>query len=344
MAPLSRPIMMDNSMTRNVLFYDEARFNSRAVSTVLAVADCRTIIAKSEKDFVDILTAGKQPIHLLIYPIECHKLVQKVSDGNIRAPQILLSQSKVKDLHNYFSRQHSTNILAKNNNGALNPRELVTTVRKIFNSDIFGVKHYVNYGTESEIYHIRDSEQRSEYIDAVKDFCNKYHVRTSVTQAVELFCEELLMNAIYDAPRDENGQELYGQKSRRDRVLLRPREAARMEFACDGEKMVISVSDPFGAITWDVVRRYLSRCFTGERKVSNLNEEGGGAGLGLYFCFNAANSFVINVNPDNRSEFIGVFDLLAPPKERNRLYSSLHFFSTNMDSPIEIPSEELNAS
>lgn len=290
---------------------------------------------------MDILKLSK--FDLLVYPIEYHEVVLRMSKQNLHAATILLSQSKIKELHRYFSKEHSTNILAKGKDGQLNPRELVTTVRKIFNQDIFGVKHYVNYGTESEVYHIRDSDQRSEYIDTVREFCNRFHLRTSTIQSVELFCEELLMNAIYDAPRDSDGNELYGRISRKDRVILKPRDAARMEFACDGEKLVVSVSDPFGGITWEVVQRYLARCFSGNRKIANLSD-GGGAGLGLYFCFTAANSFIINVHPDKRSEFIGIFDLTSSPRDRNRLYSSLHFFSTEQGSEKALAKELITAS
>ena len=135
------------------------------------------------------------------------------------------------------------------------------------------------------------------------------------------------MNAIYDAPRDEEGKMLYNSWSRKDRVTLKPKQAARMEFACDGEKMVVSISDPFGGMTWDILQTFLIRCFGSERKISNFTEQGG-AGLGLYFCFASVNTFVVNVDPEKKSEFIGIFDVAARPQQRHSRYSSLHFFST----------------
>jgi hypothetical protein len=320
-------------MTKRVLFYDTSRFNARNAPRVLAVCDCQTIVAKTEEEFKNFLTT--EAFDLLIYPVTTHKMVEqvhvKVKSSIIPTPVILLSQSKIKDLTPFFQKGRTTNILAKNHDGRIKPRDLITTVNKIFDENIFGVQHYVNYGTKSEVYHIRDSEERRDYIEAVTDFCRRMHVRTATIQAVELFCEELLMNAIYDAPRDDKGQELYGHISRQDRVILKPQEAARMEFACDGEKLAISVSDPFGAITWDTVQRYLAKCFSGQRRITNIDQDGG-AGLGLYFCFSAVNSFIINVNPQVRSEFIGIFDLDLTPKERHSQYSSLHFFSTDSNN------------
>lgn len=323
--------MGTQTMKRSALFYDNSRFNGCNAPRILAVCDCATMIARTEAEFITLVKMHSYD--LLIYPIEAHLslLVQAPEAANI--PSILLSQSKINDLRPYFDDMKSTNILAKRPDGHIKARDLITTVNKIFNKDIFGVQYYVNFGTKSEIYHIRDSEERSAYIDAATEFCRRMRVRTSTIQAVELFCEELLMNAIYDAPRDENGEELYGHFSRRDRVILKPQEAARMEYACDGEKLVVSVSDPFGAITWETVQSYLNKCFSAPSKVGNLAAQGGGAGLGLYFCFNAANSFIINVNPEVRSEFIGIFDLDTSPRERHSSFSSLHFFSTSPGAP-----------
>ncbi|NRA63775.1 MAG: hypothetical protein HRU19_04790 [Pseudobacteriovorax sp.] len=322
---------MERSKKRPVLFYDSHASNRRNAATVFAVAGCEVTVAKNESQFLDLTKTKRYDLY--VFPIEYHDIFIKIRSSADKTPRILLSQSKIKDLKKLFGDHISTNILAKGPSGLVNPRDLITTTKKIFHENIFGVEHYLNHGTVSEIYHVRDSKERHEYLDALDDYCKSFHIRTAVRQSVSLFCEELLMNAIYDAPRDEKGVGMYGHKSRRDRILLKPQQAARMEFACDGEKLVVSVSDPFGAITWDVVQKYLARCFSSERKITNLDQDGG-AGLGLYMCFTAANSFIINVSPEERSEFIGIFDLQCSPKEKNRLYSSLHFFSTEPSSHI----------
>ncbi len=325
-------------MDRKALFYDNSRSNARNAPRILAVCDCACDVATTEEELARYLS--RETYDLIIYPIEALKLVAPFAKKLQQVPCILLSQAKIKDLHPYIQKPCPTNILAKTPEGHLKARELIATIKKIFEFDIFGVHHYVNTGTKSEVYHIRDSRERDAYIHTVSEFCKRMYVRTSTIQAVELFCEELLMNAIYDAPRDASGGELYGHTSRRDRVVLKPKDAARMEFACDGEKLVISVSDPFGAITWETVQAYLAKCFSQDRRITNLDEDGG-AGLGLYLCFNAVNSFIVNVKPKVRSEFIGIFELEGSARQRYHKYSSLHFFTTKTadtgDRPLILP-------
>ncbi len=315
---------------KTVLFFDHSKQNTRDIRRMLAAASCDCEVPADAEGFIQALRAGEYD--LLVYALEYHELVRKEMTGKaIEIPVILLTNSRFEDLSPLLPEIPATNIIAKNSDGSLKLRDIVNTVRKILHGDdIFGVKHYLSFGTQSEVFHIRDSAERGEYIEAIVEFCRRFHLRNTVVQAVELFCEELLMNAIYDAPRDAEGQSLYNHLSRKNRVILKPKQAARMEFACDGEKLAVSISDPFGAITWDTLQTFLVHCFAGERdKIQNLTDEEGGAGLGLYFCFASVNAFIVNVDPEKRSEFIGIFDVSASPKERHTRYSSLHFFSTD---------------
>lgn len=322
---------------KTVLFFDNAKQNTRDIRRMLAVASCNCLIPASPEEFLKELHNGTYD--LLVYALESHDIVRQVMAGNlIETPVILLTNSKFEELSPLLPEIPATNIIAKNSDGSLKLRDIVSTVRKILHGeDIFGLKHYLSFGTQSEVFHIRDSAERGEYIEAIVEFCRRFHLRNTVVQAVELFCEELLMNAIYDAPRDADGQSLYNHLSRKNRVILKPKQAARMEFACDGDKLAVSISDPFGAITWDTLQKFLMNCFGGDReKVQNLTKASGGAGLGLYFCFASVNAFIVNVDPEKRSEFIGIFDVSASPKDRHTRYSSLHFFSTEKKSLVAL--------
>ena len=111
-----------------------------------------------------------------------------------------------------------------------------------------------------------------------------------------------------------------------------------MEVATDGERLAVSVSDPYGAISRDVVLSYFKKCFTGGDDVANLSSKGG-AGLGLYFCLNSVSNFTINVAPGERSEFIGLFDINLTVKEQVKSHTSFHFFTTENDATQFTPSD-----
>jgi hypothetical protein len=121
-------------------------------------------------------------------------------------------------------------------------------------------------------------------------------------------------------------------KDRTEKVVLSPMHSARLELATDGERLGVSVSDPYGAITRKTVLEYLSRCFTEAGNLVWRNDREG-AGLGLYLCFSSVSSFIVNVSPGIRTEFIGLIDISVAAKDSGKLHPSFHYFSTNHDAP-----------
>ena len=204
----------------------------------------------------------------------------------------------------------------------------MVTVNNILNKDIFGVQKYMNWGATNKVFYVRYSKERKEYIDAVLDYCRGINVRNIFIQSVQRFCEELLMNAIYDAPRDQDGNEIYAKLPRTQQVLLRPEESARLEVACDGERIGISVTDSFGAISNETIVKYLLKGFD-KTSYADRMPTSGGAGLGLYICYNSVSHFAVNVSPNRRTEFIGIFDLSKSVKEYKNNHASFNFFTSD---------------
>jgi len=221
-----------------------------------------------------------------------------------------------------------SNFIAKDAEGQFLGRELLTTVCKLLSNDIFGVKKYLNWGASNMIYHVRDSYYKQDYINVVTDYCDRLNLRKPIVNYVTILCDELLMNALYDAPRNDEGEEKFSSLPRTERIMLKPSESARLELACDGDHLAVSVSDPFGGLSRKIVMDYLSRCFKPYGSKLGPNEKGG-AGLGIYMSFNAVNKFIINVDPHIRTELIGIIDLNLSVKEFKYLNKSFHFFTKN---------------
>ena len=151
-------------------------------------------------------------------------------------------------------------------------------------------------------------------------------VRKSNLSRVQTVCEEMLMNAIYDAPVDKkSGKSKYNHLSRLENVELTPDEQSVLRFASDGLLMGISVEDPFGGLTIDTLLTYLESCYVGE--AGKLNKEKGGAGRGLHQIIENSDLVIFNVLPKKRTEVIALFH--ADLKTVNQQYPSFHFFTGN---------------
>jgi hypothetical protein len=139
----------------------------------------------------------------------------------------------------------------------------------------------------------------------------------------EMFGElahELLMNAIYDAPVDGHGRPRHAH-DRKARVELGAAEAATLRVGCDGTRLALQVSDPFGRLERAQVFAGLARGLRGQ-----MDTQRGGAGLGLAVCANATVGLTFDVSPGHRTEVTGVFDLDLNLREFRGQAKSLHYF------------------
>ncbi len=202
--------------------------------------------------------------------------------------------------------------------------ELSATAVKLLSEDIFGIEKYLAWGTKIHEVLVTNSDQRFEILDQIQQFTPKAGLRRSMGQNLETMADELLMNAIWDAPVDETGHHKYASLSRRKSIQLLPHECPVLRYGADSRQVGISVTDPFGGLERDHAYRYLVKCFS--RKSDQIDSKRGGAGLGLYTAFLAVSTFVINVAPGFRTEVIGLLDNRLSRRKLSGRSRSYHYF------------------
>ncbi len=200
-------------------------------------------------------------------------------------------------------------------------KALLTAINKVITKDLFGPEKYLSWGAEVIQKSIVHSGQRDELKEEMAAYFKKFGIRSSVLDRVNTVCEELLMNAIYDAPVDAYGKSLFNHKSRKEGIMLDTHQQSRLSYACDGVNLIISVDDPFGALSKDIIINYLVSCYDGQ--AGSLNTEKGGAGRGLHQIIENTDLTVFNVKKGIRTEVICSFNLDSAKKEAQ---PSLHYF------------------
>jgi hypothetical protein len=135
----------------------------------------------------------------------------------------------------------------------------------------------------------------------------------------------MLMNALYDAPVDEQGKPIFSDIPTRTRISLRVEQKVVVQYACDGKQFAVSVRDAFGTLERGTVLRYLHKCLHAEQQI---DRKAGGAGLGLYLMVNSASTVYFNVLPGVATEATCVFDLETPKIQVERF----GFFHERIDA------------
>ncbi|HEX7704157.1 MAG TPA: hypothetical protein VF403_25620, partial [Kofleriaceae bacterium] len=173
-------------------------------------------------------------------------------------------------------------------------RELSALATRVLVGDIFGLEKMINWGTLVHSQLVGDYQEKSLAISQISEFAELMGVRRKYRESIEQCVDEMLMNALYDAPVDENGQPLFSEIPTKTRISLRVEQKVVVQYACDGKRFAVSVRDAFGTLERATVLRYLHKCLHAEQQI---DRKVGGAGLGLYLMVNSATAVLFNVLP-----------------------------------------------
>src|SRR5687768_17022306 len=116
-------------------------------------------------------------------------------------------------------RRFVRNLIAKNDE-PLEPDELIVTAEKMLRNDLFGLEKYLQWGVEPYRLEIRDSREKRTYVKQVAAYAEKLGCNDRTLEMIETVVDELATNAIFNAPRDAEGNARYAKLSRREVVVL----------------------------------------------------------------------------------------------------------------------------
>ena len=179
------------------------------------------------------------------------------------------------------------------------------TAQKLLTGDIFGIEKYLPVGTPVQYARIRDFHGRGQAIDTVLEYAEQNKMRRQVRTAIGAVCEELLMNALYDAPVDERGKPIFADIDPHDRKDMGSPRPVSIRYAATEDGFAVAVRDRFGRLAKNTILAYIEKCINSPNQIDRKTY---GAGLGLYLVANAAASYVVNVAYGIATEVVCTFD------------------------------------
>lgn len=205
--------------------------------------------------------------------------------------------------------------------------ELMITAQKLIHGDLFGAEKYLLWGTQLTEIELSRGAQRA---DLVGEFAERVRARgqsARVASMAMLVADELISNAVHNAPIDDAGAH-YRRELPRDRDLpLDGRHRVRLRWGCDARYLAIEVTDHFGSLDQTTLLRSLAR--------SDVRETGTGAGMGLALAYRSCDQLVCNLAPGVRTEIIALIDVRSPPSERSAV-SSYNVFVERAPRPSHL--------
>ncbi|HTL36662.1 MAG TPA: hypothetical protein VL326_26190 [Kofleriaceae bacterium] len=215
---------------------------------------------------------------------------------------IITSKASLADLTKYLKDDRINHVIVGDEdleNGVF------VTAHKLLTGDIFGIEKYLPEGTPVHYARLRDFEGRGKAIQTVLDFAEEAKMRRQVRSAIGSVCEELLMNALYDAPVDAEGKQIFAEVDPHDRTKTRSPRPVSIRYAATDEMFAVAVRDRFGRLAKNTILAYIEKCLTSGNQIDRKTY---GAGLGLYLVANAAATYVVNVAYGIATEVVCTFD------------------------------------
>jgi len=203
---------------------------------------------------------------------------------------------------------------------------LRVTACKSLDDDIFGLDKYLAWGALTTTIRVTRSAQRAEVLEACAQIAERVGMRERRAESLATLADELLTNALYNAPTDLTGNHRFLRLDRRIDVELDPGEIIHVTLGSDSDNVGVSVSDPFGSVTSEHLVGSLGRCLTDEQMQPRRDQ--GGAGLGLFHAYQASSQLAFNIAPGLRTEAIGILDIASSNKEFKARPKSLTMFQS----------------
>jgi hypothetical protein len=212
--------------------------------------------------------------------------------------------------------------------------EILVTSVKLLTGDIFGLDKYLGWGADLRTHEVCGYEGKRDALDQVANFARESGARRKILGRIENVADELLMNAIYDAPAAAKagaaGQDNLHFEVGPNQVMEPGAKPASLTFGCDGRYFGMAVVDHYGELRKKSILDNLLRArASGGRPRAGAS----GAGLGIFFVLASASRYIANIQQGVKTEVICLFDMRLTGREAQSCTSSLHIFTTDGTMP-----------
>lgn len=187
------------------------------------------------------------------------------------------------------------------------------SIKKIWTPEILIQSPYKTHTLQ--VVNSLDYQSKIQEMFSILDFSNCFDGFSAYLTQVT---NELLTNALYNAPVNQEGLFIYKNKSRSEKISMLPGKEIEFKVLENDQKIVLSVKDLYGSLIKESIDFHLNN--------NMVMKKEGGAGVGLYTAFRYANKLIFNVRKQESTEVIIILNKLKRNKQYSLIDKSFHFF------------------
>jgi len=210
----------------------------------------------------------------------------------------------IRDIHDPVGAAHSYARIAK---GSLQERPV-------------GLAQWLRPNAKIQTIQLKQSNHKQDAVEAVRNYVLAAQFNQRMASLIANAVDEILMNAIFDAPVDELGKQRMSSTPRTAGFALEGQQTVEIQVGFDGERFGLTAIDQFGSVEKSRLTKHVAKVYReDEYKVRSTTA---GAGIGLSRVFRDGGTFVYVVEQGKRTEATILFKRTSSFREFKEQFRS----------------------
>jgi hypothetical protein len=147
----------------------------------------------------------------------------------------------------------------------------------------YGLENFMRPGTKIQTIQLKSSDTKQAAVSAVTTYLLQAGFQPRMATLISNAVDELLMNAIFDAPVDNAGQPLYAKTARSTVIKLEARGLVEMQVGFDGQYVGITAIDHYGSLDKKKLLEHASKSYSDSNYKGKSNQAGAGLGIATVY-------------------------------------------------------------
>jgi len=191
----------------------------------------------------------------------------------------------------------------------------------------FGLHNLLSPQARVQVVKLQKSTQKQDAVEAIRNYLLAARFQNRMATVIASAVDELLMNAIFDAPVDPMGKTLLAATPRSTEIQLDGPHSVELHVGYDGKYVALQAVDLFGSLDKQKLMNHISKIYTEDEY--KVRTEVAGAGIGLATVFRSGGSFFFVAESRVRTEVTVFFkrtETFRDFKDQFRFISSQFYF------------------
>jgi hypothetical protein len=229
----------------------------------------------------------------------------------------------VQTSHPEFEREVQSSIEMMNESTNIFDDPVKVILRGVTKNDLILGKSIGRYWETD----FRSSSEKDSILAKVKAFVESSPKSATILDHVIISTDEMISNAIYNAPVDENNVHTFKDRDRSEKIDLPDENSAKIFMAHDGKWLVVGCVDPYGSLYPAQLLTHLARSYeAGADSVMNVDGPGG-AHIGTRMMLDMCVGFYVAVEEGVRTLVALTFPFGKSHRQMGKMPKAVHVFS-----------------